>query len=333
MRATVLALSRGAAADWRRMPWWYALLVAGAVSVAVFLPPQVGLGLAVLLVGGVLVLQRPAWGVYALVLSVPVQQEITLGGRATLTQATMVGLLGAWWAWTAVSARRLVIPPFAVALGVYLTVMVASLTVAGDVRAGLAELARWTVVLLTYIIIANTIRTRREIIGLVACFFAGATAEALLGIWQVATRQVPPSFFAGQGGDPEDLVPRGFGTIGMPNSYAGYLNLTIALGIALSVYLLIRAVRDLRARGSGVERDRRARLARLALALGVGALTAVILDGLIASQSRGGYIGLVFGILAMALVMGPYRGRTLLALGLGAVLLVGLTVTGVLPAG
>jgi O-antigen ligase len=333
MRATVLALSRGAAADWRRMPWWYALLVAGAVSVAVFLPPQVGLGLAVLLVGGVLVLQRPAWGVYALVLSVPVQQEITLGGRATLTQATMVGLLGAWWAWTAVSARRLVIPPFAVALGVYLTVMVASLTVAGDVRAGLAELARWTVVLLTYIIIANTIRTRREIIGLVACFFAGATAEALLGIWQVATRQVPPSFFAGQGGDPEDLVPRGFGTIGMPNSYAGYLNLTIALGIALSVYLLIRAVRDLRARGSGVERDRRARLARLALALGVGALTAVILDGLIASQSRGGYIGLVFGILAMALVMGPYRGRTLLALGPGAVLLVGLTVTGVLPAG
>ena len=333
MRATVLALSRGAAADWRRMPWWYALLVAGAVGVAVFLPPQVGLGLAVLIVGGVLVLRRPAWGVYALVLSVPVQQEITLGGRATLTQATMVGLLGAWWAWTAVSSRRLIIPPFAVALGVYLTVMVASLTVAGDVRTGLAELARWTVVLLTFIIIANTIRTRREIIGLVVCFFAGATAEALLGLWQVATRQVPPSFFTGQGGDPEDLVPRGFGTIGMPNSYAGYLNLTVALGIALSVYLLIRAVRELRARGSGVERDRRARLARLALALGVGALTAVILGGLIASQSRGGYIGLVFGVVAMALVMGPYRGRTLLALGLGAVLLVGLTVTGVLPAG
>ncbi|MDQ2806631.1 MAG: O-antigen ligase family protein [Chloroflexota bacterium] len=224
-------------------PWWYIPLIVGTAGVAAGLPPAVGLGVAGALVGGVLVLRRPVWAVYALILSVPVQRELSLNGGATATQAIMVALLASWWAWTAVRRRAIRIPPFAVALGVYLVVMLLSLTVATSLPAGGAEISRWAVVVLAYLIIVNTVHSRAQIGGLIACFLAGALGEALVGIWQVRTGQVPPSFFVGQGHATEDLAPRAFGTIGMPNSYAGYLNLTLPLALALSAYALVWALR------------------------------------------------------------------------------------------
>src|SRR5262249_42598600 len=152
-----------------------------------------------------------------------------IAGRFTATQVVMVGLLFAWWAWLAVGQRPIRVPGFAIALAAYLLVMVVSLTVATSLSDGLAEIARWPVVLLSYLIIVNTVRTRAEIIGLVICLFVGAAGEALLGLRQVITGQVPASFYVGQGSaDPDALAARAFGTIGAPNSYAGFLNLTLA---------------------------------------------------------------------------------------------------------
>ncbi len=317
----------------RRTPWWYLPVGAAAAGVAALLPPFVGLALAVLVVGGTIVLARPVWGVYALVLSVPVQREISLAGHGTATQGVMAFLLFAWWVWMATHGRPIRLPGFALALVAYLSVMAVSLLVAGSLNAGLAEIARWTVVLLSFVIIVNTVRTRTEITGLVICFFAGMLAEALLGLWQFVTKQVPPSFFVGQGGPPQDLAPRAFGTIGAPNSYAGYLNMTLALAIAVSVYLLVGAARRAYA---AFQADRsappRVWLAPVALALGATAVTGLAVGGLLVSFSRGGLIGLGFGLVGMAIALGRRAVAVLVVLAIGTGLLATLALAGALPA-
>ncbi|HMA34947.1 MAG TPA: O-antigen ligase family protein [Chloroflexia bacterium] len=313
-----------------RPAWWYLPLVAAAVAAAVFLPPGVGLGLAAAIPAGVLVLRHPAWGVYGLVLSVPVQREISLAGHGTATQAVMAGLLFAWGAWMALRQRRIHLPPFALALAAYLVVMLASVIVATSVSAALAEIARWLVVLLAFVIIVNTIQTRGQVAGLVACFLIGGAVEAGVGIWQVVTRQVPPSFFVGQGGPPEDLAPRAFGTIGAPNSYAGYLNLTLALALALAVYALAVAGRTLLAE---LRRRPAARtgLWWLAGAAGLTTLTGLMLLALIVSYSRGGLIGLGCGGLGMAVALGRRAAPALLAIAVSTGLLAALYAAGGLP--
>ncbi len=305
-------------------PWWYIPLVVGTAGLAAGLPPVVGLGVAGTLVGGVLILRRPVWAIYALILSVPVQRELSLSGGATATQAIMVALLAAWWAWTAVRQRTIRVPPFAVALAVYGVVMVLSLTGATSLPAGGAEISRWAVVALAYLIIVNTVQTRAQIGGLIACFLAGATGEALLGIWQVRTGQVPPSFFVGQGHTAEDLAPRAFGTIGMPNSYAGYLNLTLPLALALSVYALRWAWQWWQAGGRG-------RAMRGVAALSMSALTGLMLLALVLSYSRGGFVGLAVGVPAMASALGR-RGRPIRgALVAGTLIAAGLIYAGLFP--
>jgi O-antigen ligase len=311
-----------------RTPLWALPAIPIAALVAALLPHTLGFGLAILAIGGLLALRNPAWGVYALVLSVPAQREILIAGRGTATQATMAGLVFLWWAWTAARGRPIRLPGFAVALAAYIVVMVLSLAVATSLSAGLAEIARWSVALLAFLIVVNVIRTRAEILGLLVCFVAGAAAEGALGVWQVITRQVPPSFFVGQGGDPEDLAPRAFGTIGAPNSYAGYLNLTLALAIALSLWLAGRSLRRAwAARGTGAAGP----LFGLLFAGAVAALTAVTLAGLVLSFSRGGLIGLAFGLVAMAVALGRRAAPTLIAGVVGVVALAGLMVAGALP--
>ncbi|HUS14223.1 MAG TPA: O-antigen ligase family protein [Chloroflexia bacterium] len=297
------------------------MLALGGAGIAVFQPPLIGLSLAAAIIGGVLLIRHPVWGIYLLVLSVPVQKEIAFGSNSA-TQGVMAALLFVWWLWMAAAQRKISVPPFALALGAYLLIMIASLVVATSVKDGLAETARWTVVLLAYLIIVNTITTRAQIVGLLVCFVLAAGAEAALGLWQVVTRQVPPSFFVGQGHEPEDLAPRAFGTIGMPNSYAGYLNLTIALALALGIYALVSGYRRWAVNGRP----------QLLLGAGLLALTALMIGALVVSYSRGGYLGLGCGVTAMAVALGRRAVPALTAVMLGLVLLVGLAFTGGLPA-
>ncbi|MGI8589250.1 MAG: O-antigen ligase family protein [Chloroflexia bacterium] len=315
---------RRPALSWERaVPLLYMLLAVGVAGTATFEPASVGLGLAALIAGGVLVLRHPAWGVYALILSVPLQREITIAGKFTATQAVTAGLLLAWVCWIAVGRRKLFVPPFAVALAAYLTVMLASLIVATSLSDGAAEVSRWLVVLLAYVIIVNTIETRAQVIGMVFCFCVGLAAEAALGLQQVITRQVPPSFFVGQGGGPEDMSPRAFGTIGAPNSYAGYLNMTLAVAIALAVYLLIHLERRRPKPPAGFP---------VVLALGAVGLAGIGAAAMVFSYSRGGLIGLGFGLLAMVVALGRRAAPALAGLAVGAALIGALAVGGALPA-
>ena len=176
-----------------------------------------------------LLVRRPVLGVYGLVLSVPVQKVVTLG-PLTVTQALLGVALLAWWAHLLMERRPVVIPPVALALGVYLLVMGLSLTVAQNLNEAFTEIYRWVVVVGAYLLAVNLVRTRQQIGWLVGSFLLAGAGEAALGLGQTALGAGPASFvFA-------NLGTRSYGTIGMPNSYAGYLDLTLPLALALAVW-------------------------------------------------------------------------------------------------
>src|SRR5262245_11592559 len=83
----------------RRTPAW-SLALAAAVGAAMWLmplPPYVVPALLCGILGLGLMLRWPVLGVYALILSVPAQKLVTLGGL-TITQILIAVVLLIWWA-------------------------------------------------------------------------------------------------------------------------------------------------------------------------------------------------------------------------------------------
>jgi O-antigen ligase len=301
-----------------------------------FLPPFVVPALLVGLIAFGLLLRRPVLGLYAVVLSVPMQKVVTLGSL-TVTQLLMGVVLAAWIVGTLVERRRVRVPPVALALGLYLTAMWASLLVAQSLNDGLGEIARWGVVLAAYLLAVNLVHTRWEVAGLIGSFLVGAGGEAAVGLVQSVLGLGPESFQIGEN------TLRSYGTIGMPNSFAGYLDLTLPLALALTLWALFRAggalrrARTLAATASDAATAATAHAARravwppLALAAGLLAATGLIGAGVLSSLSRGAWLGLAFGLLVMILALGR-QGLPALILGIvGAILVLVLGAYGALP--
>src|SRR5215210_4509372 len=142
-----------------------------------------------------LILRNPVWGAYALVLSVPVQKAITLSGGVTVTQVLFVFVLGVWWAWLALRRdRRMVLTPIAIALFLFLAASLASLWYTTSMLESLAEISRWLVTILAYVIIINSVQTRREMNVLIAVMLIAGMSEALLGLVQAYSGIGPESF-------------------------------------------------------------------------------------------------------------------------------------------
>ena len=177
---------------------------------------------------------------------------------------------------------------------------------------------RWALVVLAYVMATNLVRTRAAIAALIGSFLAAASAEALLGVAQTALGAGPASFVIA------NLATRSYGTIGMPNSYAGYLDLTLPLALALAVWAAARAWQAFQASGpiptapfhasrfthhASPITNHESRITHYALritllALGLFALTALIGVGVITSFSRGAWLGLAAGGVAMIVALG-----------------------------
>jgi O-antigen ligase len=225
----------------------------------------------------------------------------------------------------------------ALALALYLAAMVASLTVAQSLGDALSEISRWGVVLAAYLLAVNLVRTRWEVAGLIACFLIGAGGEAAVGLVQTALGLGPESFQIAE------QATRSYGTIGMPNSFAGYLNLTLPLALALSLWALLvawgalRRARTLAATAYDGPTTAAARAAEravwrpLALAAGLLAVTGLIGVGVLTSLSRGAWLGLAFGLVVMIIALGRQGLPALITLIVGAVVALVLGAYGALP--
>jgi O-antigen ligase len=323
----------------RRTPAW-SLALAAAVGAAMWLTPLPPVVVPALLCGVIglgLMLRWPVLGVYALILSVPVQKLVTLGGL-TVTQILIGVVLLVWWAGIMVRRSPIVVPPLAWGLILYLLAMAVSLLEAKSLGDGIAEMYRWVVVLAAYLLAVNLVRTRREIAALVASFLVAAGGEAALGLAQTALGLGPESFVVA------DAATRSYGTIGMPNSYGGYLNLTLPLVVALAAWAVFSliprlgrvqaaaaAARDTAGEAAAQTAPREAwRHAGLTMTLlGAAALIGV---GVVTSFSRGAWLGLVVGLTAMILALGRRGLAALAALSAGGVVAVLLSLYGALPA-
>lgn len=265
---------------------WPALLVAAALAVAVAALP---LELAALLVLGALAaavaLLDPLGAVALAVLSVPVQELVSLPGGLSVTQAALL------LAVASLALHALAHPDEPLALGrlfpplaIFLWALALAAVFTPYSRAeAVRETARWATVPLIYLLTlraAHGAPWRSHV--LIACLLIAPAANAIVGLVQFWFGLGPESFLIG-------ARARAYGTIGQPNSFAGYMNQAWPLAAGLTIFALV-----------GLRTGAPRRPALFALA-GAGAALALTGAALLASFSRGGWVGAAGGAAALAL--------------------------------
>ena len=287
-------------------------VVAGLVMAAAalaLLPPPLNLAAALGVAIAVVTLLRPTWALYLVILSVPVQDvgAARVGGVAiTATKVLVPMALAAWLVLRLTRGRFqfarswLTLPyiAFVAALG-------ASSLNALNQMVALTETARWLQALGIFLMTLDVIRSRRDLFGLVGALLLGGAFQAGVGLAQTTIGAGPTSFLLGPG------ASRAFGTFGMPNSYAGYLEMSFPLALALGIWLAGRFV--LRLPPLAAPR------ARQLWWLAVPGSAALLLAGILASYSRGAWLGTLAGMAVMVAV----AGRRSLAIRLVGTLFVG----------
>ena len=279
--------------------------LAGAGLVAAVIALSAPATALAILLGALLVaalLRRPDLGIFLLIPAVPFQslRSFTLGPfPASVTELLVAFTLFAWTLRLLLARRHTLAPmPLLPPLLLFLTgIALSFLPIAaapadqGSLVWGFKELVKWLELAAVYVLATNLLTTRRHLQVAAGLLVASASAEALIGLAQSLLRRGPPSFLI------HGLFLRAYGTFDQPNPFAGYLNLSLLLALALAV---------------AYGRRPAGRWAALAAAL--------MLAAIVASLSRGAWLALAVAALVL-LDRGGRRSRLLLALGGAAVLI------------
>jgi O-antigen ligase len=314
------------------------------------------------LVGGltlaILATIDPIWGIYAALLSVTIQEHIHLPGGLTVTQATLLLIAGTWSLHVLAHPHRRftagrIFPWFLFLLWAFL---LSTTFTAYNQLAGIKETLRWGTVLLVYLATVNSLlaspsannhalflpqKTRRispmqwRVAGLVVCLILAPTLNALIGLWQFWTGTGPPSFGIGDG-----PFLRAYGTIGKPNSFAGYINMGWPLALSITLGAAWHSWQGLSRNTSLSSKRMPPTLSHVLLLIFSATTTLLLLAALIASFSRGGWLGAVGGAGAMLLAWSITQGGTIpqhlrqwsIPVLLASFLFFGLHATNILPA-
>jgi O-antigen ligase len=286
----------------------------------------------------VLALIDPIFGLYWAILSVPMQELAYLPGGVSYTQGAMLLALGAWALHALAhpdqpifhlrhgNDARLTLQIWL--WGAFLWALLLALAFSPYSHAeSIKELLRWSEAFLIWLMALALVRRPWQIAGMIACLLLAPAVEAVIGVTQFITGNGPPSFRISL------MLPfvRAYGTIGQPNSFAGYMNMAWPLALALAVGALLDfrfQMFDLRASSLSKVKNLKS---KIILALGACCLALLLLSALAASLSRGAWVGAACGVVGMALALGPHARRWALAmLGLGGLAL-GLGGAGLLP--
>ncbi len=293
-----------------RLPLVVALVLAVAGAL-VALPPLLGGALVAGAIVAAAIVIRPRWGFYLLLLSIPVQ-DLGAAGELTLTNVLFGLTVVAWLAHRAAAREVAPLPrsPVGPCFVIFVAALALSLIVAREFAPAIAALFQWGKALIVYFLALDLLRTRRQALAAVAALLLAGAAEATLGLGQYVLGVGPESFAIGA------QFSRAFGSFGRPNSYAGYLEMILPLGLATTVWLWgerrplagIKATSDERRTvlTNGQQWVPVAR-SRSSLILAAGA-TALIGAALLASFSRGAWLGTLGALAAMLFLAGP-RGR------------------------
>ena len=312
----------------RLVSWSPGLLVLVLAVILALLPLPT---LALTLFYGLLILLAlidPIFGLYWAILSVPVQELAQLPGGVSYTQGAMLLALGAWALHTLAHPEQPIFnhrltPQFGL-WSAFLWAMLLALAFSPYARTeSVRETLRWSESFLIWLMALALTRRPWQIAGLIACLLLAPAAEALIGVTQFITGNGPPSFRI----SPTLPFVRAYGTIGQPNSFAGYMNMAWPLAAALAVgaTLVLWQRRDRR------PTHRPFSIFHFPFSIFYGLVTLLLLSALAASLSRGAWVGAICGVAGMALALGSRARRWALAvLGLSALALA-LGGTGLLP--
>jgi O-antigen ligase len=286
----------------------YAQLVLGLIIVAVafaiaLLPLPIiaiiGIGILVIL----LTMIEPVLGLYLAILSVPIQEQFHLPFGVSYTQAAMLLLVATWvlrvLAYPKQQIQKSWVLPFWLAM-LWALLLSAGFTPYSQTEA-LKETFRWGEAFLVWLIVFNLVRKPWQIAGLIACILVAPAADAVIGLYQFFTGDGPESFRISA----ESLYVRAYGTIGAPNSFAGYLNMAWPLAVSLSIGLAWQLLKNWKKPTQDSPFSQR--FLSLSLIF-VGLCMVLLLSGLLASFSRGGWLGAMAGVVALAIALGrPYN--------------------------
>jgi O-antigen ligase len=308
---------------------WLAILLI-AVLVA-WLPIHVAAMFITGIIFALVLLLRPVIGLFALTIVIPFSAVLRLPLGMTSVGITdlLVGATGFAWFLQVVGIReqkardgeemtgfftqhaaysaRLkirsspllwLILPFGIVL-LYSTLSAQSLEHA------IPELIKWAEVALIYFLGVQLLDEHHRL-PFVLFLLMAAAGEAFIGIRQFVFGIGPEAFELGR-------FLRAYGSFGQPNPYAGYLGLALPLGLALSLWAG-QTTTWLRRKQRGQA------LPSFLLALFSLSLTAIIAAGIVASWSRGAWLGVAVSTVAV-LALYSLSGRILVLLGSLAVIL------------
>lgn len=218
--------------------------------------------------------------------------------------------LSAWLA-QGLTRRKIWIPtpPLLAPLLALLVVYLLTLWSPVDPWVGFLELAKWIQIVLIVLITFQRMRTdtHGRIAGVMVVALLGAgLLQAVVGLYQFVGRGEGPEAFLISG-----RFYRAYGTFQQPNPYAGFLGMIAAVAVGLSIGIWER----------WLQRRDRAEARLWIQGAWVSLLTLLLVTGLVASWSRGGWLGFGAALLAIAalfprrIVWGPVGIVAFLAAG------------------
>ena len=267
-----------------------------------------------------------------------------------------IALALASWLMKGLSKREVRVPglrgspvPILLPLLAFLAVALLSLWDAiGLLTYGLPELIKWVEMVLLVVLVQQHLtssdvdsigdsafedarRSRRRLKWLVGVLLGGGLFQALIGLWQFGLRGEGPEHFRILGGE----FFRAYGTFEQPNPYAGYLGLTAALALGTVATLVWDHLLGERRRSAGAEGTGRVPVPARQLdwgfvAFGAGCCGAMLI-ALVASWSRGGWMGFGAATLVMAVALPRKRVGSILLVLILVVAGLGVYGSGLLP--
>lgn len=231
---------------------------------------------------GCLALRWPEVGLTAMAVAVPLQDRVQ--GRVgsddvTFSDAIVVAILCAWGLRSLLNGTWPRLSPVTAAYGAHVGVVALSIFVAGRSSLWSVETTQWVMGFAVYVL-AHDVLTRRRgaLTPVVLTMVAGTAVLSCYAFYQVQSSAGPESFRV-------NGVTRAFATFRHPNVFAGYLDLVVPLALALACGWI------------GGPRGWTTIAGLPRAVIGIGASLAVVagMGGAVASQSRGGWLGLLVG--------------------------------------
>lgn len=297
---------------WQLIAVLSALVLGGMIA---FLPIELTGLLILLVVLGILAVITPfsalAFALIVAPLRTLIQTESAIHLPLDIGQLGFFFFVGAWIIHRIIYKKRLIewaYTPLYISIGIFFIVTGLGGFYATSLSAWFTEWLKWALILVIIYILFTLCRYNRRWEWLLFALMSAGIAQAGIGLY---------TFFGGSGADHLRIFPdrgffRAFGSFGQPNPFGGFMGLLTPLAMMVAVGYIMRTWSIWRKNHI---------ISRLNLLLGgYYAIASLLMGGaVIASWSRGAWLGLVLAILALVVA---FPRKLWQGLGLFAIVIV-----------